>query len=317
MFEIILISFFIIVACSFLSLLESSIVFTDELKVQYMLNKNKEKYNDRKKEIIKKIIFKKDNYISSIAIISTAVNILGSSIVGAMTAQYLSTQETLIFMAAFIYSMLIFSKILPKIIAVGKFEFFLDWFAYFVNIVYYFTTPILIFTLFWIKLFKPKQNPISIKELQSIIHYYTEKGAIHSMEETMIEQLLSIKKKNISDLIKNKDPILKLNYKSKIKKYRYAITHNSNKIYVVEKNKELVGIAFYRDLTDLLLNEGEVQHRVSKCLKTAFFIKSKDDLFDAILKFKKNKDRYAIVLNDDNDVAGIVSAKQVYQYALK
>ena len=54
MFEIILISFFIIVACSFLSLLESSIVFTDELKVQYMLNKNKEKYNDRKKEIIKK-----------------------------------------------------------------------------------------------------------------------------------------------------------------------------------------------------------------------------------------------------------------------
>ncbi len=258
-----------------------------------MLNKNKEKYNDRKKEIIKKIIFKKDNYISSIAIISTAVNILGSSIVGAMTAQYLSTQETLIFMAAFIYSMLIFSKILPKIIAVGKFEFFLDWFAYFVNIVYYFTTPILIFTLFWIKLFKPKQNPISIKELQSIIHYYTEKGAIHSMEETMIEQLLSIKKKNISDLIKNKDPILKLNYKSKIKKYRYAITHNSNKIYVVEKNKELVGI------------------------ETAFFIKSKDDLFDAILKFKKNKDRYAIVLNDDNDVAGIVSAKQVYQYALK
>ena len=317
MFEIILISFFIIVACSFLSLLESSIVFTDELKVQYMLNKNKEKYNDRKKEIIKKIIFKKDNYISSIAIISTAVNILGSSIVGAMTAQYLSTQETLIFMAAFIYSMLIFSKILPKIIAVGKFEFFLDWFAYFVNIVYYFTTPILIFTLFWIKLFKPKQNPISIKELQSIIHYYTEKGAIHSMEETMIEQLLSIKKKNISDLIKNKDPILKLNYKSKIKKYRYAITHNSNKIYVVEKNKELVGIAFYRDLTDLLLNEGEVQHRVSKCLKTAFFIKSKDDLFDAILKFKKNKDGYAIVLNDDNDVAGIVSAKQVYQHALK
>ena len=71
----------------------------------------------------------------------------------------------------------------------------------------------------------------------------------------------------------------------------------------MEKNKELVGIAFYRDLTDLLLNEGEVQHRVSKCLKTAFFIKSKDDLFDAILKFKKNKDRYAIVLNDDNDVA--------------
>jgi Mg2+/Co2+ transporter CorB len=67
----------------------------------------------------------------------------------------------------------------------------------------------------------------------------------------------------------------------------------------------------------LLLNENDTKNRVSECLKTAFFINSNEDAFDAILKFKKNKDAYAIVVNNDNDVVGIVSAKQVYTYALR
>jgi CBS domain containing-hemolysin-like protein len=317
MFEIIYISTCILFICSFLSLLESSIIYTDELKTNYLLSKHKDTFSDSKKELIKKIIFKKDQYVSALAIISTGTNIVGSGLVGALTAKNLNSDETLIFMISFVYFMLIFSKILPKLIAIDKFDFFLNKFAYLINIIYYLTTPILLFTMFWIKLFKPKKQSISSKELKTIIHYYTEKGAIHSMEEDMIDKLLSIKKTTVADILKDKEPVLKLDYKRKIKKYRLDIINNKNKIYVVQKNNEPVGVAFYRDIADLLLNEDEVQHKVSKCLKTAFFINSQDDIFDAILKFKKNRDRYAIVLNSDNDVVGVITAKQVYTFAIR
>lgn len=317
MFEIIFISSCILFICSFLSLLESSIIYTDELKTSYILNKYKDTFSDRKKEIIKKIIFKKEQYISSLATISTCTSILGSGLVGVLTSKYLSSDETLIFMALFAYFMLVFSKILPKLIAIEKFDFLLNKFAYLINITYYLTAPILLLIMFWVKIFKPKKKSISSKELRTIIHYYTEKGAIHSMEEDMIDKLLSIKKTTVADILKDKEPVLKLDYKRKIKKYRLDIINNKNKIYVVQKNNEPIGIAFYRDIADLLLNEDDVQHKVSKCLKTAFFINSKDDVFDAILKFKKNRDRYAIVLNSDNDVVGVITAKQVYTFAIR
>ena len=213
------ISLFILVTCSFLALIESTIVYTDELKLNYLLSKNKDTFTDRKKKILKKIIFKKEKYISSVAIISTCVNIVGSGFIGALVARYLDSSQATFFMIGYVYFMLIFSKIAPKVIAVDKFEFFLDWFAYFINVVYYFTTPILIFTLFWIKIFKfrTKKTALSIKELKSIIHYYTEKGTIHSMEETMIDQLLSIKKKTISDMIQGREELLKLNYGSNLR----------------------------------------------------------------------------------------------------
>jgi CBS domain containing-hemolysin-like protein len=317
MLSILIISSIILLSSSFMALLESSILVTDELKLSYLIQKNKDKFSERKKKIIQNIILKKDRYLSSMAFISTSVNVIGSGIIGALVSNTLGAQETTIFTACYIYFILVFQRILPKVIAVEKFSFFLNWFAYLINIFYYITTPILIVTSFWIKIFKPKKNKLSIRELKSIIHYYTEKGAIHSMEESMIDQLLSIKKKTVADLIKNNEPIIKLNYSSKLKKYRSRIIESKSKIYAVHKNNEIVGIAFYRDIADLLLNENDTKNRVSECLKTAFFINSNEDAFDAILKFKKNKDAYAIVVNNDNDVVGIVSAKQVYTYALR
>ena len=199
----------------------------------------------------------------------------------------------------------------------GRSSNFLKWFPYFIVFIYYFTLPVLWTTLIWFKLFKPKEQALSIKELKSIIHYYTEKGTIHSMEEEMIAQLLSIKKKTVKDILVKKDIPLKLNHSSKIKKYRKDIVMSKNKIYTVYEKNEIKGIAFYKDLADMLLNEDILKPKVSDCLKSAFFINIDDDIFEAIIKFKKNKDRYAIVVNSDNDVQGVVTAKQVYTYALK
>lgn len=117
------------------------------------------------------------------------------------------------------------------------------------------------------------------------------------------------------------DELIILNSKRKIKKYRQKLVETKTKRYLVEKDGKIIGIAFYRDIANKLLervgNENNLpQPKVSDCLKEAIIIKSSADLLTAMTLFKESKEQYAIIVNDYNKEIGIITAKQLYTYSL-
>lgn len=313
-------AFLVVFVSGFVALFESAIVYTDEVKLQYVLQKSQAK--ERTSKTLKNIINNKDKYLSSLAIVGTMTNILGSSIIGALAAKTLSGTSLTIFVGTMLYFMLVFSKILPKVIAVSKYDVILLNFFWIIRIAKLLTSPLLIFTLFWFKVFKPENKRMSVKELQLIINHFAKHESLTQTEGRMLDNILSLKKKTVEDILNNKNhELIILNSKRKIKKYRQKLVETKTKRYLVEKDGKIIGIAFYRDIANKLLervgNENTLpQPKVGDCLKEAIIIKSNADLLTAMTLFKESKEQYAIVVNNYNKEIGIITAKQLYTYSL-
>jgi CBS domain containing-hemolysin-like protein len=306
----------VVLLSSTFALMESAIVFTDDIKLQYLLRKTST--SDKKKEMIAQVINQKDKYMSSLAIIGTTINITSSSFLSVLASKTLSGNGFMIYMGCLIYFMLVFQKILPKIIAIKHYEAVIIKSIYFVRFIKLITTPFLIFTLMWVKLVKgDKKRKMSLSELKSVINYFSQNGIVDKEEEKMMDNILSIKNKKVEDILnlRNED-LITLDFNRKIKKYRQLIIETKAKIYLVKDNEKIIGIAFYRDLANKILEDEERKSKVSECVKSAITVNSSDDLLHVILDFHNDKDRYAIVKNDENEVIGILTAKQVYTYAL-
>ena len=320
MLLLILTSFAVVLVSSLVALFESSIIYTDEIKLQYFLEKSKAK--ERKAKTLKSIIENKEKYISSLAIFSTTANVLGSTIIGAMASRQFHGISLMIFMGIILYCMLVFSKILPKVIAISKYDSILLKSYIIIRIAKILASPLLIFTLFWFKIFKSETKRMSIGELKIIIDHFSKQDSFSKKEGLMLDNILSLKNKTILDIIdKKNEEVITLDCKRKIKKYRQQIVESSVKIYLVEDDGIVEGIAFYRDIADKLLehtdqNSETFHPRVKDCIKSAIRVKESDNLLTAISKFKETKERYAIVENDDEKPIGIVTAKQVYTYSL-
>jgi CBS domain containing-hemolysin-like protein len=315
MLSVITITLCTLIISSVFALLETTVAFTDDFKLHYIKKKHdldKETYNR-----IRTTLQNKNDNLSALAIIATCSNILGSSMIGAQISRHLSTMETTLYMGVFIYMMLIFSKIIPKIIAIEKFDevIFSGWRL--IKFARFATYPVLIFATLWIRLItKNKDNKISSDELREIIRYHQKNGSIHQMQRHMMDNLIKLKKKTIRDVLEDSGTTPIINYRSKIKKYRLSMIESKGKRFIVEDQGEVVGIAFYRDLADYLLSDDTQQRRVKDCVKEAIILQDDVDLFHAILQFQESQKNYAIIKSSDNVPIGIFTAKQAFTFSL-
>ena len=91
---LILASITIIILSALFAMIESSIMVTDDIKYQIMLNRND--ISDKAKKRITKIMEKKDKHITAMTVSIAFTSISGSSLLGAMAAKYLTQQHVLI-----------------------------------------------------------------------------------------------------------------------------------------------------------------------------------------------------------------------------
>ena len=142
MLLVVVVAALIVLLTAALSVIESAIIYVDELRLSTIL-RNKPKHRDD----IKYIIRRKDRHLSSMVVLITLISIAGSSVIGAIAARTFDDLGLAIFTALLTYCMLVFAKILPKLYAMQVADKVLDRTAPFVRFVAFLLRPVIRFTL--------------------------------------------------------------------------------------------------------------------------------------------------------------------------
>lgn len=311
---LILASITIIILSALFAMIESSIMVTDDIKYQIMLNRND--ISDKAKKRITKIIEKKDKHITAMTVSITFTSISGSSLLGAMAAKYLTQQHVLIYTIIFTYLILVFARTLPKIVANYSYEKTLIKWGWLARVCYILNYPFILMTVMWVKIFKlDRQRQMSLNELKMIIKYYRKNGIIEKTEQKMLEKIFNVKQLVVSDVMDKLETFI-MDHDKKVSDYKHILKNTNNKRFLVRKDEDIIGIVFYRDITSALFSEENNEALVSDYCRQTITINHDDNLMDSIVRFKDGSATLAVVLDEEKKAIGTVTIKQVYNHIL-
>lgn len=308
-------SIFITLLSSLFALVESAIMVMDDIKFHLFINRNDVK--DKVKNTVQKIMNKKDKHVTAMVVSITFTSILGSSLLGALAAKYLSKQEVIIFTVTLTYLMLVFARTLPKIVASYDYEKILIKWSWVARGAYFVNFPFILLTIMWIKIFKlESKRQMSLLELKMIIKHYRKNGIINKSEQKMLEQIFLIKQEKISDVVEKIETIV-MDYDEKITSYKNAFENEKNKRFFVKHNDEYVGIVFFRDVAAEIMKGNIETLKVSDFSRSAVVLDESDNLMDVVVELKEKNTTLGLVMDEDKNIPiGTVTLKQIYNHIL-
>lgn len=307
----------VVLCASLLALTESSISIVDEIKLKQIMKKDLKNKNS-----IKIIIEDKRDYIATLTLISSTLNIVGSTLVGvkAKSAFGYSSTETFLFTMGLTYFILVFSRILPKIVAINDYENVLQKTALIVRVVRFLMTPFLFLVTFWSKIVEDNRDEANINDLKSTVDYYSEKGVLNEEQSKLVFQIFSMKEKTINKYIEIKDEedeIYILEEKDKIADCENLIKTKKIKRYILKNENGISGLVLSRDIREKLKGTLSENDTVDTLKYEVVTISENDNLLDSLMKFKEAELYYGIVVDEKNNPLAMVTEKQLYAHILK
>ncbi|MGI9281692.1 MAG: CNNM domain-containing protein [Endozoicomonas sp.] len=302
----------IVAFTAILSIIESAIIYVDDLRLATILRNKPENKDD-----IKYIIKNKEAHLSSMVMLITLISISGSSLIGAIAARHFNDTGLAIFTALLTYCMLVFAKILPKLFAVQMAAPVLNHSARFVRVICFLLRPLLKMTLVWARLFRiEKAQEPSRDELKGIIRHFNKSGVIEREERKMAELALKMNQKTLAALTTEDGPMVWLSSDSKVDDVQAFICEHSYKRYLVVENEKVVGIVLYRHITSCLV-KGHSNKTVGDLVRQVIFMDEGNTLLDAVKAFGNARASVALLAGQNPEQTRMVTAKQVYQAILQ
>lgn len=307
----------VVLGASMLALTEASISIVDEIKLKQLLKKDLKNKNS-----IKIIIEDKRDYIATLTLISSTLNIVGSTLVGvkAKSAFGYSSTETFLFTMGLTYFILVFSRILPKIVAINDYENVLQKTALIVRVVRFLMTPFLFLVTFWSKIVEDNRGEANINDLKSTVDYYSEKGVLNEEQSKLVFQIFSMKEKTIDNYIEIKDEedeIYILEEKEKISNCEELIKSKKIKRYILKNEEEITGLVLSRDIREKLKGTLSENDTLDSLKYDIVKIEKTNNLLDSLMKFKEAELYYGVVIDENNQPIAMVTEKQLYAHILK
>ena len=312
MFLVVFIAGLVIAATSFLSLLEASVVAVDELRLVTLL------YNSPdNKQAINKVFEKKREHLSAIVLLSTLISIAGSTFLGAMAARELNDLWLAIFTTLLAYFMLVFAKVLPKLLAVQIAGQVVGRCAPLIHGIYTVTRPVLLLALVWTRLLpKPVEQTRSRDELRSIIKHYGQRGVIGKKQRKFAEAVLTSDQKQLSLLVEHSQPVLCLSAEDTIASVSTTLRTSPSKRYVVLQDNNPVGVVLYRHLARCMVNNDE-HKTVGQLMRKTIILAPETSLHKAMTELQDARASFILLPDKAVEQTRIISAKMLYQAMLR
>ncbi|MGI9274634.1 MAG: CNNM domain-containing protein, partial [Endozoicomonas sp.] len=277
MLLVVAVAVLIVVITAILSVIESAIIYVDDLRLAAILSRKPVHGDD-----ICYVIKNKDAHLSSMVVLITLISIAGSSSIGAIAAKQFDDIGLAVFTALLTYCMLVFAKILPKLLAVQIADTVLDHSAKFVRVVCLLLGPVLRLTLVWARLFRiRKDSELTLDELKTIIRHYNKSGIICREERNMAEQALDMNRKTLSDLLPESGSTVWLPAEATVSEVQERVLGNPFKRYVVVSGGRATGIVLYRHLTRCLV-DGSHDCKVGELVRQVVYLEPETTLLEAI-----------------------------------
>ncbi|MDD7804844.1 MAG: CNNM domain-containing protein [Endozoicomonas sp. (ex Botrylloides leachii)] len=311
MLLVVVVAVCIILITGFFSMLEAVIISIDDLRLARILRKNPLREKD-----IKYVIHNKSDHLSSIVLITTIISIAGSSMVGALAAGHLDNLTLTLFTGLLTYFMLVFAKVLPKLVAVQIAPQVLEALAPVVRIACRLLKPLLWCVMLWSRMLRFKRaDKITRDDLRSIIKYYSKSGVIGREESFIAEHALNIHNRRLTDLLADQGPMIWLPSDATIESIYEKVKHSNYKRYIVISQGRATGIVLYRHLARAVLN-GEQHKTIGDLAKQAIFLEPETTLLEALEMFRSAKASVAILPGDSPEESKFITVKQIYRAIL-
>jgi diguanylate cyclase (GGDEF)-like protein len=300
----------------FLSLLESSILYVDELKVS-ILKKRKPK----RAKVFSAIMKGKKSHLSSMVVLNTIVSIMGSTALGALSSKYFGSFMVAIYSFILTYFILTISKILPKLLSISHALTVFESSAYIIRTLYFITIPMLWTTQIVTYWLTKEQNQINKnqneEEFYAIIDYYKDKGVIHDTEKSVFERVMKMKNKKANELF-NKSV-------SKFKLENFDITANDlykqyestppRKIFITYKGN-VIGVLYNKDVSRAIAYDNG-KTKIIHLMRDPIIVSQDENLFEIVHRLNTEEKSVAVVMDNKNNPVGVLTPKVIYRYLLK
>ena len=222
-----------------------------------------------------------------------------------------------IFTALLAYCMMVFAKVLPKLLAVQIGEQVVIRWSPLIHLIYKLTRYILQLALVWTRLLPGQvEKTRSSNELRSIIKHFNKRGVIGKRQRKQAEAVLMSDQRKLAELATNTTPAVCLVANTTVASVEPTLRAFPCKRYVVLENNQPSGVALYRHLARCLVN-GETGVTVKELMQPAIHLQPDTSLHEAMAELHTARVSMILLTGETVEQTRIVTAKKLYRSLLR
>jgi len=280
------------------------------------------KHNHRGAKLAYKLLQKPDRLIGLILLGNNFVNILASSIATIIALRLYGEAGIAIAAGLLTIVILVFSEVTPKTWA----ALYPEQLAFPASIVY---APLLklLYPLVWIvntvsnRLLKTlgidiNQNPDSAMQTDELRTVVAEAGSlIPKQHKDMLLGILDLENITVEDIMIPVNEIHGIDLDDEIDDIKKQLTNIAYSFFPVYKTniENIQGLLRTKDIINLLNSDHSDRKTLLKHAHQPYFIPNSTSLYQQLINFRKNKQRFAMVVNEYGVILGLVTLQDVLE----
>lgn len=154
---------------------------------------------------------------------------------------------------------------------------------------------------------KSEERIMTQEELKMILHQSSEQGVIDKEETEMLKDVFRFSDKRANELMTHRRDLIVLHPNETQEEVMHIIdTEHFSKYLLVNENKdEIIGVVSVKDI--ILMVGSEQEFDLRKIARPALFIPESLYAKKVLELFKKNKNKFAVVVNEYGSTEGIIT----------
>lgn len=261
-----------------------------------------------------------DQPIAAILTLNTIANTAGAAVAGAAAAHVFGAHNLVYFTIVFTLTILIFSEIIPKTLGVIYSKPVAVIIAEPLRFLVIIMGPIIFVCRKIIGLIeKRKHGPgTSEEDLLAMISLTRKSGIIKPYEELSIQNILSLDKKMVKDIMTPRMVVFSLPVQMTVlgaRESRAVWPHSRIPVYENNDLEDIVGIVYRREILECLANDQD-EVTLEDLMKPVHFVVETMSLDRLLIMFLESRLHLFMVLDEYGGIAGLVTLEDVLEEIL-
>lgn len=270
-----------------------------------------------------KLLAMPDRLIGLILIGNNAVNILAAIIANMLAIIYVGEAAApWVATASLTIAVLVFSEVTPKTIAAQNPEWFAFKASHVLKPLLQLLTPLVwmvnkltnaVISLLGFDPNKDRDDGLDTEELKSLVDVSGHK--LSDSNQGMLKGILDLENVTVEDIMIPRSEIKGLDLEDSIDELMNTIVsseYTRQPLYEGDINN-IVGIFHVRKANHLLRSEQVTHSAIKRFAEDAYFIPESTTLTQQLLNFKKNRNRFAVVVDEYGEVQGLVTLEDILE----
>lgn len=285
--------------------------------------KHKAQKGDKKAERVMKLLENPDRFLVLVLIGNNLVNILASSIATILAMHYFGQYGFA--MATFFLTLfiLIFGEITPKTVAALRPEKVAGSASLTVSILMKAASPLVtalnmiskvVVSAVGVKSQKRDDASLSIEELKFALS--GESGNIISKQHRdLLLGVIDLEKVSVDEIMVPRSDLYAIDINDEWEDIKRQVTNtpHTRVLFYREEINDIVGFMHSRDALRILTKEDFTKENLLRAIEEPYFIPENTSLLTQLQKFRRNRERCGIVVNEFGDIQGLVTLDDILE----